>query len=432
MELLACGHAAYEGPFRVCLHLAVEEYDNDVVRVYTGRGLAYDLLCATCAALDDPGSQLAVVCEGCSERAAEMTATGVRGTPEVRRRDVPVGGALHETALALTPANGRCLAPLPDGWLVYTTDGLTVVRLDAATYGLDLPSEEVAAATATYQLVMPDEEAPANSTFGVYGPTVHTSYDGRFAAVVMDHGRYGAVVDLAAGGAVTLGLDRGEGHNYTTPFPLAFTEHQGEVIAGTDWNRLDRFDAATGRLLTERDTSWAKGEARPEEYLDYFHGRLTVNRTGTWCVDDGWVWHPVGVPLMIDLAAWREGDTYAAERGRSLAHREYAWNQPVAWVDDTTVAIQRIGDDDLAMVDGVQLYDAPTAQRVGAFAGPKGEMWSVDGRLAVAADAGLEFWDPADGIRTGLVSAFHPTAYNPHTKTFASLADGTLRTYRLP
>ncbi len=333
----------------MCLHLAVDE-PEDVARLYTGRGGDYHLLCETCAKLDDPASQLAVVCEGCTDRADDEPIVYVTGQPEVRHRDRPVGGSFQEQPAELRPANHRCLAPLRDGWLVYT--GKDLVTLGAASYRLELPKDQ-----------------EKDNAHGTPGPTLHTSPDGRFAAVAWDHGRYGAVVDLAAGGRVTLRLDRGSYRNYTTPFPFAFLS-DGGLIAATEWNRLDRFEAATGALLTPRDTEWRKGEERPEHYLDYFHGRLTVNPAATWLVDDGWVWAPSGIPLLVDLAAWRAGETYAAEQGRRLALRTYAWNQPVAWVTDSTVAIQRIGDDDIAMVNGVQLYDAPSGERIDTVFGP--------------------------------------------------------------
>jgi hypothetical protein len=56
-------------------------------------------------------------------------------------------------------------------------------------------------------------------------------------------------------------------------------------------------------------------------------------------------------------------------------------------------------------------------------------MWSVDGRLAVVGEDGLEFWDPAEGARVGVLAGYRPTAYNPRTRTFATLDNQVLRTY---
>lgn len=159
-----------------------------------------------------------------------------------------------------------------------------------------------------------------------------------------DYGRYGLVVDLRSGSTV-LALDRGEYQVETTPFPIAFLRVGQATVAvvATGWNRLDAFDPSTGQLLTERDTTWTQEQPRSEHVLDYFHGALRPSPGGSWLLDDGWVWSPVGVPVLIDVAAWLAGEVYATEHGRALSHRAYAWDQPATWIDDDTVAIQRIG-----------------------------------------------------------------------------------------
>lgn len=85
-------------------------------------------------------------------------------------------------------------------------------------------------------------EPPSESEGHVRGPALHTSSDGRFAAVVTDYGRFGQIVDLAAGER-TLVLDRGDSHNNVTPFPVCFVGRGPEtvVVAATAWNRLDAF-----------------------------------------------------------------------------------------------------------------------------------------------------------------------------------------------
>ncbi|MFI5732931.1 hypothetical protein ACIA49_22630 [Kribbella sp. NPDC051587] len=408
MELLACGHLANEGPFRTCLHLCVEEA-SQVSRLYTGRGGDYHLLCGACAKLDDLWSQLAAVCEGCTDRADARSVDHVSGQPEVRRLDRPLDGCFSEDAAPVRPRNDRCLAPMADGWLAYT--GHHLVPSGGTSYKLELPGDE-------------DDDS-----FGTPGPALHVSEDGRYAAVVRDFGRYGVVVDLADG-RVTLRLDRQDYCNFATPFPIAFLP-DGTLVAATDWNRLDRFNPATGELLTPRDTELRDKENPPPDYLDYFHGALTVSPTGRWLLDDGWIWHPVGVPAVVDLAAWQDGRTFAAEHGNELVVRDYLWNQPASWVNDSVVAIQGVGDGIDALVDGVQLYDARSGARVGTVFGPKGRMWGVDGRLAVVGEDGLEFWDPAEGARVGVLAGYRPTAYNPRTRTFAALDNQVLRTYRL-
>jgi hypothetical protein len=258
----------------------------------------------------------------------------------------------------------------------------------------------------------------------VRGPGLHVAPDGRFVAVVMNYGRYGSLLDRRAG-AVVRQLDRGEYQPDTQPFPIAFIDRGGAtvLIAGTDWNRLDAFAADTGDCLTERGIEGRNSE----HYLDYFHGGLLPSPSGRWLLDDGWVWHPIGVPMITDLRRWLDSDRYASEHPLGLTQRAYAWNQPAAWIDENTVAVQRIGLDDEAMIEGVQIFDAEAGTRVRVFAGPAGPMWGYRGLLYVDAAAGLEVWDPELRARIGTHSGFHPIAHNPRTDAFAELADGRLR-----
>ncbi|WP_344313225.1 hypothetical protein [Fodinicola feengrottensis] len=234
------------------------------------------------------------------------------------------------------------------------------------------------------------------------------------------------ILDIATGR--TIALDRGPYQCKTTPFPIAFLDDA--VIVATDWNRLDLFDMASGHLSSNRDTAWQRECPRPEHYLDYFHGRLLLNPSGGSLADDGWIWSPVGAPSVIDVEGWRRGDTYAAEHGEALSYRSYAWDQPIAWIDDTTIAIQRIGHDDEAMLDGVEIYDAPSGRRIAIFAGPNGRMWAYRGKLHVAASTGMEIWNRETGARISHLTDFRPTAHDPVTGAFAELRENRLRTWR--
>jgi hypothetical protein len=377
----------------------------------TGVGTDYDLLCRPCADSADPRSALIQVCEGCLDRLEEpFEVLGWHGSPQIVIADEDQQGRWTEHVWAAVPVNDRCLAALPDGWLVLTEERLIAIDADGGTR--DLPMVRV-----------PAEQSPDEAWLGhVRGPALHTSADGRLVAVVTDYGQYGTLFEVETGRAL-LQLDRQSYHNETTPFPIAFlgTGDATRLIAATGWNSLDLFDALTGRKLT---TGVGNG------YLDHiFHGRLTASPLGRRVLDDGWAWHPVGMPSVIDLQPWLTGSLQAPLVGQKLAQREYAWDQPVAWLDENTVAIQRIGDDDDAMIDGVTLYDATTGRRAGMFAGPSGRMWGHAGQLFVASTSGLEIWEPA-GVRVGLLEGFRPTVFNPLTATFAELSKHRLRTWR--
>ncbi|AUY53483.1 hypothetical protein EH183_36595 [Streptomyces sp. CB01881] len=161
----------------------------------------------------------------------------------------------------------------------------------------DADADADAGATVAARVDLPPEPQQERVLHGqVVRRRLYVSRDGRFAAVVNDFGRHGQVVDLDSG-EVTLSLDGGFRHAYTVPFSFAFTEEGGRTLAvhRTGWNRLDLSDALSGELLTARD---------PGHRLDYFHGALSVSPQGTRIADDGWVWHPLGVPSVWNLRSW--------------------------------------------------------------------------------------------------------------------------------
>jgi hypothetical protein len=377
----------------------------------TGVGTHYDLACALCTP-----AALVEVCESCAERADQRSfPAGWYGEPEILVRDKELPGSWVIRSCPVRPLNDGCLAPMPDGWLALTEEGF--VRIDGDDQWLvgpvELPEE-----TREDMRDFPDRPRRA----------LHTSRDGRFVAVVSDYGRHGTVVDLRDWSTV-LDLDRGCDDTEFTRFPLAFLGEgdTAKVVAGTDWNRLDVFTLPGGELLTDRETAAPdRGEEPPEHYLDYFQGALHVSPSERALVVDGWVWMPVGAPLAVDVAAWLGGDVHAAETGRHLTPgRSGAWDQPIAWLDDTTVAIQRMGAAWQEILDGVELYDVTTGRRTGMFAGPAGPMWAHDGLLYVRAEAGLAVWDPAEGARIGLLAGFHPVAHG--SGAFAELRNDQLR-----
>jgi hypothetical protein len=412
VNTLPCGHPGRTGTLRVCPHLAVEEPPPST-RHLTGVGTHYDLVCARCtpAALVD-------VCERCADRADQRSfPSGWHGEPEILLRDKELAGTWVTRPCPVKPVNDSCLAPVPDGWLALTEEGF--VRIDGEDQWLvgpvELPEE-------THEDVRDFPDRPRRG--------LHTSRDGRFAAVVSDYGQFARVVDLHEWVTV-VDLDRDRVDNELTRYPLAFLGEGGtaKVVAGTDWNRLDVFALPGGELLADRETAAPeRGEPEPEHYLDYFQGALHVSPSERSLVVDGWVWMPVGSPLVVDLSAWLGGDVHAAETGRHLTPgRSSDWDQPIAWLDDTTVAIQRMGASWQQMLDGVELYDAGTGRRTGMFAGPAGPMWGHRGLLYVTAEDGFEVWDPADGARIGFAEGFRPTAHDPATGAFAELRNDQLR-----
>ncbi|MDT7783923.1 MAG: hypothetical protein QOF58_2342 [Pseudonocardiales bacterium] len=290
----------------------------------------------------------------------------------------------------------RCLAPLPGDWLARTADGL--VALNA---GLLCPPP----------LTVEDygEEAWREAI-----PALHTSPDGRYAAVVNDYGNLGVVVDLASG-EVVLSLDRDDVHTATTtPFPIGFLPGD-RVVAATEVCRLDVIDLGTGAVLTERETDFSE-----------YHGRLTVSPCGRWFVDHRWVWHPDGAPTVVDVDEWLR--TGGDPEGTYLAFRDYPWDQPVAWPLPGIVAVQRT-EDRYFEGDGIEIYNVgqlgePDEPPMALLPGVTGPMWAHDGALYVSGEAGFEGWDPERELRFGVVEGFRPIAHRDGV--FAELRDGRL------
>ncbi|KKD07713.1 hypothetical protein [Streptomyces sp. WM6386] len=264
---------------------------------------------------------------------------------------------------------------------------------------------------------------------------LHASHDGMFAAVVNDLGRFGEVVDLRTG-EVTMDLDNQGDNEETVPFSLEFAQSRGRcvVIHRTDWNRLDVSDARTGVSLTDRSLP------APEHDLDYFHGALYVSPDGKRILDDGWVWHPAGIPVVWDFDPWVEGNVWESEDGPSrldVCDRGYAWNRAMTWIDSVRVAVEGLDDGD-ATPPGARIFDTSRTARGGprrtpmavellAFEGPTGPFFSDGTRLFSCGDNDLSMWDPAEGKLLGTVFDFSPTHYHPGARQFLQLTDGVAR-----
>jgi hypothetical protein len=252
------------------------------------------------------------------------------------------------------------------------------------------------------------------------------------------------VIDLRAG-RVTMALDNGGGDAETVPFSLAFARHRGRdvVIHRTAWNRLDVSDASSGRLLTARGpTGYQSGEPRPEHYLDYFHGALYVSPDEARVFDDGWFWHPVGIPVAWELAAWLDGNAWESEDGPTKIEfcvLKY-WDRAFTWIGSDRVAIEDIGDEDTPAC--TRVFDLTTAApggrgrtrqaaEIAVLHGPQGRLFSDGTALLSADDDGLSLWDPVTGSLTGSIPGFTPAYYHPAARELLEVSDTTLRRCRL-
>jgi hypothetical protein len=402
-------------------------------RWLTGVGLESQLLCPDCSAERERDGDVAVqrLCGGCLEEFLEdhSDPQGVRGTPGIVERPRPFDATLTDVALA-APAPVRDAAPVADGgWVLLCEDG-SLLRWDGAGGTRPLARVELPA----------EQAGRLYRDRVVFGPRLHVSPSGAWAAVVNDYGRLGVLVHVASG-AVRLRLDGGEYHPETVPFSFAFVEHGGRelFVHRTAWNRLDVTDPATGELLTAREHGTLPGGERSREhFLDYFHGRLHVSPDGRRVLDDGWVWTPVGVIWAWALGPWIDGNVWESEDGPSrlrLGECWYHWDRGMCWIDERRVAIGGVGDDDLDIVPAARILGlgdpgTPGVTELGIVPGPSGELFGDGERLFSAGPDGLSIWDVEAGARTGQVPGFVPARQHRWARELIELGPGPMRRWR--
>jgi hypothetical protein len=432
VDVLPCGHVAVAGTSRMCRHLfgsAGEEH----VGLLTGRGLDFDVCCPACDRAAQAGSEpdLVPACEACLEPylndVDHRWLVAWRGSPEVLERPEAFDPTVVDVPV---PVRAVDLVPVADKrrsvWLLLDDEG-RIGRFIADTGEWTM----VARATVPEE---PDHQPWAGHALR---RRLHASPRGDFAAVVNDFGRYGQVIDLRTGQS-TVALDGGDYCAETVPLSVAFIEHRGRIVVvhRTAWNRLDVTDAGTGELLTARQLPDRRGDEPIAEHdLNYFHGTLYASPDGHRLADDGWVWHPIGIPCVWEVGRWLDDNVWESEDGPSrldLCQRDYHWNVPMCWTAEDRLAVSGIGGDDEAMLAGVRVFDVTTGAEGTAFAGPTGGFFADGRRLFAANPTGLETWDLDTGERNGVVPGFVPTRHHTGAGELAGLGAGVLRRWALP
>ncbi|MBL4676133.1 MAG: hypothetical protein JKY70_08025 [Mucilaginibacter sp.] len=80
-------------------------------------------------------------------------------------------------------------------------------------------------------------------------------------------------------------------------YPAAFVTINGKtylIHCPIAYNQLDIEDVETGKIVTNIP------ERKP---FDIFHSRLEVSADGNYLLSKGWVWHPISVVMVFDIAA---------------------------------------------------------------------------------------------------------------------------------
>lgn len=284
---------------------------------------------------------------------------------------------------------------------------LLALTADGALVGVDLDTRRSLRLCTANLPILP--EGDGNNHFGKPRHRLHASADGRYAAIVVDQGQAGIVVETHSG-KTTMQLHGGDYHEETVPFSVCFVRYRGEdvIVHRTAWNRLDAADPATGKSLTDRYIApYEASGQRPAHYLDYFHGRLLPSPDGGLIFDDGWVWQPISIPRIWSLTDWLTTNPWESEDGASLvdlAMRE-DWTQPACWIDERHIALWGAGEWDVEEVEevqrgpGIQIFELTGAKPVRRDWWPMASVHNAkdllsDGeRLYLANDAGTTVWD---------------------------------------
>ncbi len=276
---------------------------------------------------------------------------------------------------------------------------------------------------------------------------LHVSATGRFVAVVVDYGYYGAVFDTETGSS-TLQIDGGDTYEDYVPLSAVFITHEGRdvIVHRTDWNRLDASDAETGRLLTERGpTSFVQGEERPEHYHDYYHGGLHLSPDGSLILDNGWDRSPYGIPEVWSVAAWLGSNVWESEDGPSKRWARHGYGQYLepCWLDNDRFALPGIDDvsyppgpgagivrysDLMALAPGEGDFQGHLVRNI---PGPERRLFGDGDLLFAMRKERTTVWDVASGAQIAECEDFSPTVHSRTDRRLSEVRTGTIlsRTY---
>ncbi|MDM5177938.1 hypothetical protein PO883_12125 [Massilia sp. DJPM01] len=317
---------------------------------------------------------------------------------------------------------------------------MLVLTEDGALHGVDLDS---GASVELCRVELP--ALPQDADRLAPSLRLHASSDGVHAAIVVDRGQHGVVVETQSG-AITMRLDGGDYHAEQVPFSACFVRHEGRnvLVHRSAWNRLDAADAATGKSLTERHiAAYEPGKDCPEHYHDYFHGQVRPSPDGSRLFDDGWVWQPVSIPLAWSVTDWLASNPWESEDGASVVRVAMRddWNTPACWVSERQVALWGTADWDEEECEesgkgpGVRILDAtvqaapsPEARWPMVIDATIGvlDLFSDGKRLYVAADTGTSVWDLATRAQISGLPGFTPRFHDAARATLVAIGPHTI------
>lgn len=394
---------------KVCHHIAdKEDGDVDFFRYFTGDGTEYYLICSDCFdSLDKLDYNLRELpFESFKKYDNYMfTCIGHRGLPQVKKRNtslrfehstIELNQEIGENILDFQPYNSDSNCKL-----IALTESmrLILIDLDKSDYS------ELCRISSDIKIDITQEVR------------IILASGSDLCAFVNLKGQFGTVINIKTG-KLLMELDRGNYYNEVSNFPVAFFDWEGKtlIIHGTDWNRLDITDPLTGENLTKRETDNEK-----ENYLDYFHGEISISDDNQRIVDNGWVWHPVGQIYTWNILKWLNENVWESENGLSrkeLCSRNYYWEGSMCWIDKNRIAVYGFGDDEDKIIPAVRLFDVNTGKELMWFAGPDSKLIFDRYLFSIDNIEGTKVWDIDTGKLLHSNASLCPHAYHKATHQF--------------
>lgn len=413
-----------EGRWTCCEHL-LSEAPEDFYRVWQSRGDAHHMACEACFVeqLGEDGDEAPAesfdaslhyeICEVCWRHITETHHIyGSAGALSLVDATPPYTCEVEGLGAWQIPfevPEHRAMIPMRDASGCY--------MLDAAC-NLWIVSEDI-----TFRVF---EHVDAGVEFqtdrwALIGP----SPCGKYVVVCEASGSLGYVV-LIDNSEVTMRLDRGNYYPEQSLFPAVFFTHRGEtrIAHGTDWNRVDVSEPATGRCLTTREPEVGEnGRAISEHYMDYFNGPLLVSPDQKWLVNEGWVWGPAAAVRAWSLERWLEHNVWEPESGPSSqipqALLGYDWGWPICFIDDDVLASWSVRTSTFEEDrPGITLVSTKTWRECGYIGANENNcraLYAWEGNLYAASKDGLSVFSPQTGERLMSIEGFGGDAFCPKT-----------------
>ena len=254
--------------------------------------------------------------------------------------------------------------------------------------------------------------------------SMKVSVNGDYVAIAETYGQYGTVIDLSSGQEM-FSLDRGdyETGNKNSRFSFAFAQVGGldTIIHATQWNRLDVTELHTGRCLTDR----------ADRSQNYFHASLHVSPSHIWMIDNGWIWHPIGIMQKWKMDEWINDNPFMLDENISvLTGSEHFWDRPLCFIDENRVAVwgktvdDEQSDDDF--LSAISIFDMKTSEESSFFLVPhEGELFVEDDFIyVVSKEHGTSKWNLTTGELVKEDHSFKPHRYHPNAKLFLQIGSG--------